>query len=138
MEWSRGSFFEQNFSDEENDQLMPVVNKEFYMKTIFRLDTENPDPEGKEEALSRLVAARNELVHNFLDRIDIKSKRSLLDASDYLDKQRESIILELDYYKNLGKELQRTRKSFAEFLMSDEGNDFWEGLFNANDKPTKN
>ena len=117
---------------------MPVVDKEFYMKTIFRLDTENPDPEGKEEALSRLVVARNELVHNFLDRIDIRSKRSLLDASDYLDKQRESIILELDYYRNLGKALQRTRKSFAEFLMSDEGEDFWESLFNANDKPTKN
>ena len=131
-------FFEQNFSDEENDEHMPIEVQEPYFKTTFQLDTENPNPEGKAEKLSRLVAARNDLVHHFLDRIDMKSKKSLLDASDYLDKQRESIILEFDYYRNLVKSLHEVRKSFAEFLMSDESTDLLMGQLNVNDDPKKN
>ena len=128
-----GQFFEQNFSGEEKDEQIPTEVKEPYLKTTFQLDTENPDPEGKEEALSRLVTARNELVHNFLDRVDFKSKKSLLEASDYLDKQREGIILELDYYRDLVKSLHHIRKSFAEFLMSDEGKNLWMSQLNVTD-----
>jgi len=121
-----------------NDEQIPIEVKKPYFKTTFQLDTENPDPEGKEEALSRLVAAHNELGHNFLDRVDLKSKKSLLEASDYLDTQREGIILELDYYRDLVKSLHEVRKSFAKFLMSDEGGDLLMSQINVTDNTKEN
>ena len=132
-----GQFFEQSFTDDINDEQLPIDVKKPYIKATFHLDTENPDPEEKAEALSRLVTARNELVHNFLDRVDFKSKKNLLDASDYLDKQNESIILELDYFRDLGKSLDSIRKVFCEFLLSDESNDLFIGQ-NTVGSPTKN
>ena len=54
-------------------------------------------------------------------RINSTSKKSLLEASDYLDSQREKIILELEYYKNHVKSLRNLQKAFSEYLQSDEG-----------------
>jgi hypothetical protein len=116
-----GQFIDQNQLDLENDNTpIPIESKKPFMRVRFQFDTENPDPEGKVEALSRLVAARNELVHHILDRVDLKSKKSLIDTSDYLDKQRDNITLELDYYRDLVASLHESRRLCSELLMSDE------------------
>ena len=120
-----GQFFEQNYSTCVDDEQLPEVVKEPYFRSKFQFDTENSNPKDKEERLSRLVAARNELVHHFLDRINPKSKKSLLEASDYLDRQREEIVIELEYYRNHAKSLQSLQKALSEYLQSDEGRDLF-------------
>jgi hypothetical protein len=116
-----GQFFEQNFSACEGDEQLPEAVKEPYFRARFQFDTESTNPKDKEERLSRLVVARNELVHHFLDRINPTSKKSLIEASDYLDSQREKIVLELEYYRNHVKSLRNLREAFSEYLQSDEG-----------------
>ena len=130
-----GQFFEQNQSDLENDDPMPIESQKPYLRVRFQFDTENPDPEGKVEALSRLVAARNELVHHILDRVDLKSKQSLIDTNDHLDKQRDNINLELDYYRDLVASLHEGRRQCSELLMSDE---FGNLLMGKNESPKGN
>ena len=116
-----GQFFDQNFRTNMDDNQLPEQVLEPYLKFKVELDAENDNFEAREKALSKLISGRNELVHHFLERIEQDSVESWLEASGYLDAQREEIIQEIDYYGTHVTSVKGLMKKVSDFLSSEEG-----------------
>jgi hypothetical protein len=96
-----GAFFEDNTQDTDSRLLDDVKEAQF----SFRWDIEydNPDWQQRKQDLKSLVQERNELVHQFLHRVDLNSLESMKNASTYLDEQRSRIVLQLEHFRDLIK-----------------------------------
>lgn len=75
--------------------------------------------ENKKKALKFLVDGRNELVHHFLQRLDLDIK-SWKDADQFLDKQNDQLLLEISNLENLTIAIREClKKHQLELLGSD-------------------
>ena len=116
-----GQFFDQNFRTNKDGGQLPEQISEPHLKIKIEFDVENDNFEVREKALSQLIAGRNELVHHFLKRIEQDYLESWIEASGYLDDQREQIIQELDYYRTHVASVKGLMKKISDFLSSEEG-----------------
>lgn len=118
-----GQFFEQQFSTPIGDEELLKPLKEPYFEYTIKYFSETKTAEIKMEKLAILVANRNELVHHFLNRIKQDSLDSLLEAGDYLDRQHQEVISELNYFRKLVVLLGDSKKAYSDLLNSEEGKD---------------
>jgi hypothetical protein len=116
-----GDYIENTFSQNDEIQEEPKELTEPYLQFGFRLGVDENFYETKKKALAELVADRNELIHNFLSRINLNSVKSCLDAGLFLDQQREKILPEINLLKSMIKSLQELKKEMASYLDSEKG-----------------
>ena len=70
------------------------------------------------KALAEIVAERNELIHNFLPRMDSASPQGTCDADAWLECQREKVLPEFEHLRWMVDALQEGRRRLAEYLGS--------------------
>jgi len=100
----------------EGKSQFPEQPKEAFLDIKIQLDVEIKDPEVQKEKLASLVEGRNELVHHFLEQIEFDDLDSWKNASLLLDAQREDIIFELDYFRNLATSLINVVSKLPDYL----------------------
>ncbi len=111
-----GEFVDNHLSDTQSDHKKPENLREAWIS--FRLCVET-DPDyfnARRETLADIVAERNELVHHFLQRFDIGSVESLKEANQYLDKQRQRVLVEVETLRELVVAIPEAWRSLSECL----------------------
>jgi hypothetical protein len=91
-----GQYLESTHSACEEAKEDPVDLGEVHISFSFRLDVDTVYYETKKEELASLVDGRNELIHHLLPRLNPELIESWLETEEYLDKQREKLIPELN------------------------------------------
>lgn len=116
-----GQLIENTHSEYKENPEHQFTKKDAYLTVSFKVESDAVYYETKKEALSLIVSNRNELIHHLLPRFNPDSIESCLELDQFLDKQREKLIPEIDFLRNMIDNLRECKKQFAEFLMSDEG-----------------
>ena len=89
---------------------------ESFMSFTFRTECDSIYYEKKEEALARVVAERNELVHHLLPLYNSNSLESCKQLGDKLDRQSEKLKKEILELESMATALKEGRKKIASFL----------------------
>lgn len=116
-----GQFIENTFSELDDSPQSTTEHKEPYISFSFSVDVNADFYESKRQALKSLVDDRNEFIHHLFPRFNPNSIDSCLEIEQYLDQQRERLILEYDHLKSLIERLEEAKKIYADFLSSEEG-----------------
>jgi hypothetical protein len=96
-----GAFFEENAQD--TDSRLPDDVKEAQFSFRWDIEYDHPDWQQRKQDLALLVAERNELVHQFLRRVDLNSIENMKQVSTDLDEQRSRIVLQVEHFRDLIK-----------------------------------
>lgn len=116
-----GQYLENANPEYEEEQTEANELTEPFITFTFRTKCDSIYYETKKEALARVVAERNELVHHLLPLFDPSSLEKNKQLEDKLDEQREKIKKEILELKSMATALNEGRKKIASFLVSDEG-----------------
>lgn len=100
-----------------------------YLSIAHRVECDAVYHEEREQALASIVADRNYLIHHLLPKFNPNSIKSCLDTDHYLERQREKLLPEFDLLKSTVNSLQELMKSLGEFLISEEGQEFFISSF---------
>ncbi len=126
-----GKFTENTFSEHE-EHASPEVVKEMFISTSFKIESDTAYYEARKQALALMVVDRNDLNHHLLPRINFSSIDSCRQTIEYLDKQREKHLPEIEILKNIVKSRQESIKVLAQVLDSDE---FWNHIESESQHP---
>lgn len=116
-----GQYLENSNPDYEEEQSESNGLTEPFMSFTFRTECDSIYYETKKEALARVVAERNELVHHLLPLFNPKSLESCKQLGDKLDRQSTKIKKEISELRSMATSLNQGRKQIASFLASEEG-----------------
>lgn len=115
-----GKFIENTHSESDENTEGTQDLKEAYVSFNFRVDADAAYYETKKESLASIVNDRNDLIHHLLPRLN-NSIESWLDTAQYLDRQHEKLIPEINALKSLIDHFHESKKIYFSFLNSDEG-----------------
>lgn len=120
-------FFENFFPDSEKaiDEQEEQKNS-VQISTRFTIECDDVYFEERKKTLDSIVVERNDLIHHLLPKWDFNSIEGSAEIEQYLDQQREKILPELEFLKNLFKNMQKAMKVQADFLASDDGKKLFE------------
>lgn len=113
-----------HLGSEENSENQKEL-KEAYMSFSFKVEYDSAYYETRKQALASIIDDRNDLIHHLLPKFNPSSINSCLEIDQYLDRQREKLLPELDVLKNIVENLQEGNKTLAAFLASEEGKEFF-------------
>ncbi len=116
-----GQFLENIFSAPKETTSAPEELKEPWLSFCHTVECDVAYYQGRKSTLDSIVSQRNELIHHLLPKWDFNSLESSTATEQYLDKQREKILPELELLKNQIQVMQEAMKELAIFLASDEG-----------------
>lgn len=108
---------------EDNDEAMCDPTQP-WMKISFRIEFSENDFKRTQQKLADLVVMRNELVHHFLDKYDLRAESGCLAADTYLNecfKQIDAHYVELQEW---GKHCVDVRADIADFMNTPDFRDF--------------
>lgn len=105
-----------NFDKEEG----PVELKEPII-TFSTCVADDDNMQSQKDLLVSLVAERNDLVHHLVARINPESIASWQETEKHLDRQFEMLQPMHGEFQDRIKGIQESRKEFAKFLLSEEG-----------------
>lgn len=115
-----GQFLENTFSVPNEATNKPAELKEAWFSFRCTFECDDAVYEQRKNALTSIVAERNDLIHHLLPKWDFNSVESSTAIEQHLDQQREKILPELENLKALAKTMQEAIKEHADFLASDE------------------
>jgi len=83
------------------------------------------------EDLESVVAERNELVHHLLPKFgsEADAVKRRLTIIQYLDKQYNDAKAKHDFLQSLVEIIQKLKKDYSDFLLSEEGDKFFNAMF---------
>lgn len=116
-----GNFLEKTFSRNEEVTNVPEKVTEPWFSFRHTIECDSDYYEERKNSLALIVDERNDLIHHLLPKWDTHSSRSCTEIERYLDKQRENILPEFEFLKDVIKTRQEIGKEVADFLLSDEG-----------------
>lgn len=100
-----------------------------YARFTFKTECEQQQYDLIKKDLEEVIQERNKLAHHFIEKCDSTSIECLHENLRNLESQQKKIFKTLDYYKDLVKHLDESRKILASFLSSSEGRLFFvEGI----------
>jgi hypothetical protein len=97
-----------------------VEQNEAEISLAFRVECDSTYYENRKQALESIVDDRNDLVHHLLPKFNPHSIESCQEIDQYLDKQHEKILPEMDLLKNDVSNFQNIMKLLATFFTSEE------------------
>ena len=92
-----------------------------FVSMTLRFGDDEAYQKGKREALAKLVADRNDLIHHLLSQLDLASSKSCEKLGYKLDTQADVIRIEIKTMHTIVKAMQDVWKELAAFLKSEEG-----------------
>ena len=121
-----GQFLENTYSGNDKNIEVPTNLKAPHFSFKFNIECEESYYVNKKQALASLVEQRNDLIHHLLPRFNSNSFESCKETEQYLERQHEMLIPEINELQGIGDNLLENRKKMAEFILSDEGKKFFE------------
>lgn len=115
-----GQYVENSNPESDTQSTEPEEITEAYFSFSFRVECDDDYYESRKEALGKLVAERNDLIHHLLPRFDMKSAQSCRSLGKELDDQSEKIRLEINRLKATANALNDGRKEMAAYLTGKE------------------
>lgn len=94
-----------------------------YFRMSWRVQLESDDHANLKDALTSLVALRNDLVHHFVERFDVFSTDGCTAAITHLDAALIEIDIQDRALRAMAKAMDEVRQEVGAFLASEEGND---------------
>lgn len=115
-----GRYVENVDPNRTHDDLEEEEVTEAMFSYRFHLESMVDNYEEKKEALSRIVAGRNRLIHHIISEYDFNSFSRLQDLGKELDRQEQEVRKEIDELKTISKTMIQAQKQYANFLSSEE------------------
>ncbi len=113
-------YFDEILSSSNEESQGPSDLKEPWLSSSFRITVGATFAENQLKAFEMMREERNQLVHHFLPYWQPDSPENLIQASDYLDKQREKILPVWEHLKTVAKTIQQARQELAGYVDSNE------------------
>lgn len=113
-------YFDEILSSSDEDPQGPGDLKEPWLSSSFKITVDAAFAENQLEAFEMMREERNQLVHHFLSYWQPDSPENLIQASDYLDKQKEKILPVWEHLKAVAETMQQARQELAGYVASNE------------------
>lgn len=113
-------YFDEILSSPDEEPEGPSDLAEPWLSYSFKITIDAAVAENQLEAFEMMREERNRLVHHFLPYWQPDSSENLIQASDYLDKQREKILPVWEHLKAVAETMQQARQELAGYAASNE------------------
>ncbi|MBX3618102.1 MAG: hypothetical protein KF839_13375 [Nitrosomonas sp.] len=113
-------YFDEILSSSDEEPQGPGDLREPWLSSSFKITIDAAVAENQLEAFEMMREERNRLVHHFLPYWQPDSPENLIQASDYLDKQREKILPIWEHLKVVAETMQQARQELAGYVASNE------------------
>ena len=106
-------------SSDQEDDLPELSSVKPFVRTRFTVEMTEEDHQRTCEGLEKLVILRNELVHHFLARFDLRNESGWQDADRYLNEADRLIEEQLSALRSLAKSFESSRDVLVDILNSE-------------------
>ena len=113
-------YFAEILSPSDKEPQGPRDLAEPWLSSSFKITSDGIFAKAQFEAFEMMREERNRLVHHFLPYWQPDSSENLIQASDYLDKQREKILPVWEHLKAVAETMQQARQELAGYAASNE------------------
>lgn len=113
-------YFGEILSSSDEEPKGPRDLTEPWLSCSLKITVDATFAENQLKAFEMMREERNRLVHHFLPYWQSDSPENLIQASDYLDKQREKILPVWEHLKAVAKTIQQARQELAGYVDSNE------------------
>ena len=113
-------YFDEILSSSDEEPQGPGDLREPWLSSSIKITGDAAFAENQLEAFEMMREERNRLVHHFLPYWQPDSSENLIQASDYLDKQREKILPVWEHLKAVAETMQQARQELAGYAASNE------------------
>ncbi|MBS0496902.1 MAG: hypothetical protein JSR51_04535 [Proteobacteria bacterium] len=113
-------YFDEILSSSDEEPQGPRDLTEPWLSSSFKIAVDADFAKNQFEAFEMVREERNRLVHHFLPYWQPDSPENLILASDYLDEQRENILLVWEHLKSVAETMQQVRQELVGYVASNE------------------
>lgn len=113
-------YFDEILSEADEELQGPRDLAEPWLSCSIKITVDATFAETQLESFERMRKERNQLVHHFLPYWQPDSPENLIQASDYLDEQREKILPVWEHLKSVAETMHQTRQTLAGYMASNE------------------
>ena len=114
-----GKFFADYYTILGKNEKLPTEMPDNSISIELGTECEEEHHVERRNKLSLLVNDRNDLIHHLLPKWNMSDPESSMEIEGYLDKQREKILPEIEFFKEKIRSRNDIRKQLAEYLLSD-------------------
>lgn len=113
-------YFDEILSSSDEEPQGPRDLTEPWLSSSFKIAVDADFVEAQLKAFEMMREERNRLVHHFLPYWQPDSPENLILTSDYLDEQRENILLVWEHLKSVAETMHQARQTLAGCIASNE------------------
>lgn len=106
-------------SSDQKDDLSELSSEKPFVRTRFTVEMMEEYHQRAREGLEKLVILRNELVHHFLARFDLRKESGWNDVDRYLNEADRLIEEQLSALRSLAKSFESSRDVLVDILNSE-------------------